>query len=45
MVMATVATIAVSWRVNRLAAMLLVQYLGWISYATYLNGGISMLNR
>ena len=44
MVIATAATIAIGWRVNRLAAFLLLEYLVWISYATYLNGGIWALN-
>ncbi len=44
MVFATTATIVVAWRMNRLAAVLLLPYLAWICYATYLNGGIWWLN-
>ena len=43
-VVVTAATIVDAWRVNRLAASLLLPYFAWISYATYLNGGIWMLN-
>lgn len=45
MVAATVATVVSAWRANKLAAILLMPYLAWISYATYLNGGIWFLNR
>ena len=33
------------WRVNRLAAVLLLPYLLWVSFATYLNIGFAWLNR
>lgn len=38
------ATIAVFWRINRTAALLLVPYLAWVCYATALNGAIVVLN-
>ena len=38
------ATIAVFWRIDRLAALLLVPYLVWVCYATALNGAIVALN-
>jgi benzodiazapine receptor len=38
------ATIAVFWRISRLAALLLVPYLAWVCYATALNGAIVALN-
>jgi len=39
------ATILLAWRMDRVAAGLLVPYLIWTSYATYLNGGFYWLNR
>lgn len=41
---AIAATIVAMWRVNRTAAVLLVPYLAWVSYATSLNAGIVALN-
>jgi tryptophan-rich sensory protein len=38
------ATIVAFWSVRPLAGALLVPYLGWVSVATYLNGGIWRLN-
>lgn len=32
------------WQANRLAALLLVPYLLWVLFATYLNGGFWILN-
>lgn len=37
-------TIYVAWRVDRIAAALLLPYLFWIGYATALNAGIVRLN-
>jgi translocator protein len=45
MIVAVGATIAASWQVSRVAALLLVPYLAWISYATWLNAGVWFLNR
>lgn len=42
---ALTATIIVAFRVDRLAAWLLVPYLGWTLYAGSLNAAIVMLNR
>lgn len=39
-----VATVAMAWRVSRLAAGLLLPYLAWILYATALNVAIFTLN-
>lgn len=33
------------WNVSRAASILLWPYLGWVLFATYLNGGIFLLNR
>ncbi len=41
---AVIATIRLAARIDRTAAWLLVPYLAWISYATYLNLGILRLN-
>ena len=38
------ATIIAFWRVRPAAAALLVPYLGWVSFAAYLNAGIWRLN-
>jgi len=43
--LAVIAWIAASWRVSKLAALLVMPYLGWILYASYLNYGIWSLNR
>jgi tryptophan-rich sensory protein len=42
---AIVLTIAWFWRIDRLAAALLVPYLAWVSFASALNGSIWWLNR
>jgi benzodiazapine receptor len=41
---AIVCTILTSWRVNQLAAILLVPYLAWVTFASSLNGTIWLLN-
>jgi tryptophan-rich sensory protein len=41
---AIVATITVGWRVKRLAALLLVPYACWVSFASALNLAIWRLN-
>lgn len=38
------ATIVLAWRIDRLAAWLLIPYLVWVAYATTLNAGIAALN-
>jgi tryptophan-rich sensory protein len=38
------ATLAVFWRVDRLAGLLLVPYLAWVCYASALNAAIVALN-
>jgi len=43
--MMILATIIAFWRVRPLAAALLLPYLAWVSFATYLNAGIWRLNR
>lgn len=40
-----VATIISFWKLSKPAAYLLVPYLLWVSYATYLNAAIFLLNR
>jgi tryptophan-rich sensory protein len=42
--LAILATIVAFWRVRPLAGALLVPYLVWVSFATYLNAGIWRLN-
>lgn len=37
-------TIALFWRVDRVAAFCLLPYAAWVAFATFLNGGIMMLN-
>jgi tryptophan-rich sensory protein len=39
-----VATIAEFWPIKRLAALLLVPYLGWVSFASVLNAEIARRN-
>lgn len=39
------ATIAIAWPIKRAAALLLLPYFAWISYAIWLNAGIWILNR
>ena len=36
--------IACTWKRDRLSAYLFVPYLAWVSYATYLNAGLTRLN-
>lgn len=36
---------ALAWRVDRIAALLLLPYLGWVSFAAVLNGAFWQLNR
>jgi tryptophan-rich sensory protein len=40
-----VATVIAFWRMNPWAGLLLVPYLGWVSFAAVLNGSIWVLNR
>ena len=42
--LALIATIAVFWRVRKNAALLLLPYLGWVLFATFLNFTILQLN-
>lgn len=39
-----VACVAVFWRVRRAAAVLMLPYLGWVTFAAALNLGIALLN-
>jgi len=43
--LAILATVISFWRVDRLAAGLLLPYIAWVSFATILNAGIYLLNR
>ncbi len=45
LLLAIVWTIVVFARISRPAASLLVPYLAWVSFATYLNGALYWLNR
>jgi tryptophan-rich sensory protein len=38
------ATLVVFWRADRIAGLLLMPYLAWVSYAVYLNAGLLFLN-
>lgn len=40
-----VTTILLFWKIDKVAALLLVPYILWVSFATYLNAGIFWLNR
>ncbi len=42
--LALVATLHAFWRADKLAGLLLVPYLAWVSYAAYLNAGLLLLN-
>jgi tryptophan-rich sensory protein len=42
--LAIVVTIAEAWRVSRPAALLLLPYLGWVTFATILNAEIARRN-
>ena len=42
--LAILVTIVAFWRVRRAAGALLLPYLAWVSFATYLNAGIWRLN-
>ncbi len=39
------ATISLAWKTDRVSGWLLVPYLTWVSYASYLNAGFFWLNR
>ena len=41
---AILATIILFWRISPFSATLLVPYLAWVTYATYLNAGLWRLN-
>lgn len=43
--LALAATAVAFWRVGRLAGLLLVPYLGWVTFATALNFAVWQLNR
>ncbi len=42
--LAIAATVASFWRYSRIAAILLIPYLAWVTYATTLNFGFWQLN-
>ena len=44
LIVAILATIVSFWKIDRTAALLLVPYLAWVTYATVLNGTIWRLN-
>jgi translocator protein len=43
--LAILLTIVAFWRVRRTAGALLLPYLAWVSFATYLNAGVWLLQR
>jgi tryptophan-rich sensory protein len=43
--LAVLVTIVAAWPIKRAASLLLMPYLAWITYATWLNAGLWMLNR
>ena len=42
--LAIAATIVIFWPIDAIAAELLVPYLGWVTFASFLNGAIAHLN-
>ncbi|KLK91944.1 TspO [Microvirga vignae] len=44
LIVAILATIVAFWKLDRVAALLFVPYLAWVSYATFLNGALWQLN-
>jgi tryptophan-rich sensory protein len=44
LIAAIVAFIVVSWRTDRVAAILFVPYVAWVTFAAFLNGSILALN-
>jgi translocator protein len=44
LLVALTATLAMFWRIDRLAGLLLAPYLAWVCYATALNAAIAALN-
>lgn len=44
LIVAILATMRAFWKLDRLAALLFVPYLAWVSYATALNGAIWQMN-
>lgn len=45
MLITTVILAAIMWRINELGTALLIPYILWMCFATYLNAGVGMLNR
>ncbi len=43
--LSTLAAVVIFWRLNRVAGLLLLPYILWVSFAFYLNWAIAMLNR
>lgn len=43
--LALAITLFHAWKSDRISALLLVPYLAWVTYASYLNAGIAWLNR
>lgn len=41
----TVILTFVTWRINKWAALMLVPYICWMSFAAYLNAGVGILNQ
>lgn len=44
MLAATIVLTIITWQINRLASIMLMPYIAWMSFATYLNIGIKVLN-
>ena len=45
MMTTTVILTFVTWRINKWAALMLVPYICWMSFAAYLNAGVGILNQ
>lgn len=45
MLTTTVILTFITWKINRIAALMLIPYIVWMSFATYLNAGVGILNQ
>lgn len=45
MLTATVILTVIAWRINKAASIMLMPYIAWMLFATYLNAGVGILNQ